>query len=68
MIDLKKICVILEKNKCNQHNENPKATVEGKSIKLITCCEKFQVEIEKKLEIEIEKQIDKNINDMLEDL
>lgn len=65
MIDLKKICRIVEKKVCRTHNENPKAEVIKQSIKITTCCEKFEKEMVKFVEVELEKEVDRKLDDML---
>lgn len=59
MIDLNKICRNVETLSCKEHNKKPKLEVNGDTIKTISCCEKFQnelnVEIKKQMKIEAQK-------------
>jgi len=64
MIDLKKICNVLERNRCIEHNEKPKASVRGNSINLSTCCDKFGSELQRKIEKEIAIQTEETIKNM----
>ena len=64
MIDLKKVCRLVENKRCKEHHENPKAVVKGNSINLTTCCDKFQKESQKIIENEIAKQTEEAIKKM----
>jgi hypothetical protein len=64
MIDLKKVCRMVETKRCRDHNEKPKAIVKGSSINLTTCCDKFQKELQKIIETEITKQTGEAIKKM----
>jgi hypothetical protein len=68
MIDLKKVCIELEKHSCKTHNQHPNATISGKKIDISACCDTFQDELERYLDEEISKQIDKSIDDKLNDI
>jgi hypothetical protein len=56
MIDLKKICSLLESKRCKEHHEKPKAIVKGSSINFTSCCDKFQNELQTIIKTEISKQ------------
>jgi hypothetical protein len=64
MIDLKKVCRLVEIKRCKDHNEKPKAIVKGSSINLTTCCDKFQNELQKVIENEIAKQTEDTLKKM----
>ncbi len=64
MIDLKKVCRLVENKRCKEHHENPKAIVKGKSIQLTTCCDKFNNELQNVIENEIAKQTEEAIKKM----
>lgn len=68
MIDLKKISRKIEKISCKEHNETPKTDVIGDSIKITSCCDKFQnqltVQVKKEIESESAKYIEQSINEM----
>lgn len=64
MIDLKKICRLVETKRCNEHHEKTKAVVIGKSIQLTTCCDKFNNELQKVIEKEMAKQTEEAIKKM----
>lgn len=64
-IDLNKICRTLETKRCGVHNKNPTAIVVGEQIKVTSCCDKFQNELEKEMDIESSKQADKGIDDAI---
>ena len=48
---LRIICNEIETSRCKTHNENPIAVVIGNSIKLSTCCDKFEDELNRKLNL-----------------
>lgn len=64
MIDLKKVCKLVEVKQCKEHHEKPKAIVKGSSINLSTCCDRFQKELQKVIENEIAKQTEDAIKKM----
>lgn len=57
MIDLLKICQLLETENCAIHNQKPISIVVNKEkIKIKTCCDNFKKELEKTSKTEIIKQ------------
>jgi hypothetical protein len=60
-MDLRKIARNLERNNCNEHNENAKATPKRDNIEISCCCEKFRKTIIAKMEIEIKKEIENEL-------
>lgn len=64
MINLNKVCKLVEAKQCKEHHEKPKATVKGSSISLTTCCDRFQKELQKVIENEIAKQTEDAIKKM----
>lgn len=48
-LPLNLICNAIETNTCQTHHEKPIAIVIGKSIKLTTCCNNFENELNRKL-------------------
>lgn len=60
-MDLRKIAQNLERERCNVHNEHPRAVPQRDSINLSCCCESFRENLVKKLEVEISKQIEADL-------
>ena len=58
MIDIISICKKIEIKICDEHAIKPKAIAKKQSIKLSTCCEKFQKQLEKYIAQEIDLQIE----------
>lgn len=57
-MDLRKIAQILERERCNVHNEHPRAVPQRDSISLSCCCETFKAKLVMKMESEISKNIE----------
>lgn len=68
MINLQKICRVLEQHRCKEHNQKPTATISGQSIKLTCCCDQFQKELETKISNEGLRQINKKIDDIFKSI
>ena len=58
MIDVRTICKKIELKVCQDHCLNPKAVEHKEGIKLSTCCEKFQQQLENYITQQINKQVD----------
>ena len=65
MIDLNRICKLLERERCIVHEDHPKATVEGNSIKIIACCKTFHNKLEGYVDKQLSDQLDKSVDDVL---
>jgi hypothetical protein len=64
MIDIKSICKKIEVKICENHHRFPKAIAKNQSIKLSTCCEKFQEQLEGYITQQIDEQIDSYVEEM----
>lgn len=60
-MDLRKIARNLEMQRCLEHNEKPKATPIGDSIKITCCCDNFRTKLTNKMSTEIKKEVEKDI-------
>ncbi len=60
-MDLRRIAIILERERCSKHNEKPTATPKKDSIELSCCCEEFKTKLVNKMESEIAMQVKDDI-------